>query len=68
MFNVQLKDSREMYFRKDDNVVFMKIARSVIDDKLIQSKAKLLLLKLIHLFARKVLLVRKLEIEETKTT
>jgi hypothetical protein len=31
-------------------------------------KAKLLLLKLIHLFARKVLLVKKLEIEETKTT
>ena len=32
------------------------------------TKAKLLLLKLIHLFARKVLLVKKLEIEETKTT
>ena len=32
------------------------------------SKAKLLLLKLIHLFARDVLLVKKLEIEETKTT
>ena len=31
------------------------------------SKAKLLLLKLIHLFAREVLLVKKLEIEETKT-
>ena len=31
-------------------------------------KAKLLLLKLIHLFAREVLLVKKLEIEETKTT
>ena len=29
-------------------------------------KAELLLLKLIHLFARKVLLVKKLEIEETK--
>ena len=29
-------------------------------------KAKLLLLKLIHLFAREVLLVKKLEIEETK--
>ena len=32
------------------------------------SKAKLLLLKLIHLFARKALFVKKLEIEETKTT
>ena len=32
------------------------------------SKAELLLLKLIHLFARVVLLVKKLEIEETKTT
>ena len=31
-------------------------------------KAKLLLPKLIHLFAREVLLVKKLEIEETKTT
>ena len=29
--------------------------------------AKLLLLKLIHLFAREVFLVKKLEIEETKT-
>ena len=32
------------------------------------NKAELLLLKLIHLFAREVLLVKKLEIEETKTT
>ena len=32
------------------------------------SKAELLLLKLIHLFARKVLLVQKMEIKETKTT
>ena len=31
-------------------------------------KAELLLLKLIHLFAGEVLLVKKLEIEETKTT
>ena len=31
-------------------------------------KAKLLLLALIHLFAREVLLIKKLEIEETKTT
>ena len=31
-------------------------------------KAELLLLKLIHLFTREVLLVKKLEIEETKTT
>ena len=31
-------------------------------------KAELLLLKLIHLVAREVLLVKKLEIEETKTT
>ena len=31
-------------------------------------KAKLLLLKLIHLFAREVLLVQKLEIEKTKPT
>ena len=36
--------------------------------KLQQTKAKLLLLKLIHLFARDVLLVKKLEIKETKTT
>ena len=33
-----------------------------------KSKAKLMLVKLIHLFAREVLLVNKLEIEETKTT
>ena len=32
------------------------------------TKAKLLLLKLIHLFAGEVLLVKKLEIEETMTT
>jgi hypothetical protein len=32
------------------------------------TKAELLLLKLIHLFAREVLLVKKLEIKETKTT
>ena len=32
------------------------------------SIAELLLLKLIHLFAREVLLVKKLEMEETKTT
>ena len=32
------------------------------------AKAKLLLLKLIHLFATEVLLVKKLEIEETNTT
>ena len=32
------------------------------------SKAKLLLLKLIHLFASEILLVEKLEMEETKTT
>ena len=31
-------------------------------------KAELLLLKLIHLFTREVLLVKKLEIEQTKTT
>ena len=31
-------------------------------------KAELLLLKLIHLFAREVLLVKELEIEETMTT
>ena len=33
-----------------------------------QAKAELLLLTLTHLFAREVLLVKKLEIEETKTT
>jgi hypothetical protein len=32
------------------------------------TKAKLLLLKLSHLFAREVLLIKKLEIEKTKTT
>ena len=32
------------------------------------TKAKLLLLELIHLFAREVLLVKKLEIKEAKTT
>ena len=31
------------------------------------TKAKLLLLKLIHLFAREVLLVKKLKVNETKT-
>ena len=37
-------------------------------EKSTQTKAKLLLLKLIHLFAREVLLVKKLEIAETRTT
>ena len=32
------------------------------------TKAELLLLKLNHLFAREVLLLKELEIEETKTT
>ena len=32
------------------------------------NKAELLLLKLIDLFARDVLLVKKLEVDETKTT
>ena len=32
------------------------------------AKAKLLLLKLIQIFARAVLVMKKLEIEETKTT
>ena len=40
----------------------------IIDVALFDSKAELLLLKLIHLFAREVLLVKKLEIEETKST
>ena len=31
-------------------------------------KAELLLLKLVHLFAREVLVAKKLEIKETKTT
>ena len=39
----------------------------VLTTKPLQDKAKLLLLKLIHLFAREVLLVKKLEIKETKT-
>ena len=34
----------------------------------LNNKAKLLLLNPIHLFAREVLLVKKLEIKETKTT
>ena len=34
----------------------------------IVTKAELLLLKLIHLFAREALLAKKLEIEETKIT
>ena len=43
---------------------FLQYAFSHVHD----GKAELLLLKLIHLFAREVLLVKKLEIEETKTT
>ena len=38
------------------------------DADCLSAKAELLLLKLIHLFAREVLLVKMLEIEETKTT
>ena len=34
----------------------------------VEDKAELLLQKLIHLFAREVLLVKKMKIEETKTT
>ena len=37
-------------------------------DAICFSKAELQLLKLIHLFATEVLLVKKLEIQETKTT
>ena len=37
------------------------------DRKFSRTKAELLLIELIHLFAREVLLVKKLEIEETKT-
>ena len=43
----------------------IKILGAVLE---LPAKAKLLLLKLIHLFAREVLLVKKLKIEETKTT
>jgi len=43
-------------------------ALSLLGNYKISNKAKLLLLKLIHLFARAVLLVKKLEIKETKTT
>ena len=46
---------------------FLPITVSFMINSLL-SKAKLLLLKLIHLFAREVLLVKKLENEETKTT
>ena len=38
------------------------------DADCLSAKAELLLLKLIHLFAREVLLGKMLEIEETKTT
>ena len=44
------------------------LTATVPGKKMIANKAKLLLLKLIHLFAREVLLVKKLKIEETKTT
>jgi hypothetical protein len=43
---------------------------SIVDRhaKMLENKTKLLLLKLIHFFAREVLLVKKIQIEETKTT
>ena len=50
-----------MYLVKD----FMWVSRIYREGK---TKAKLLLLKLIHLFAREVLLLKKLEIKDTKTT
>ena len=46
-------------------------AKTFVGEQLIPSfdcKAKLLLLKLIQIFARVVLVMNKLEIEETKTT
>ena len=49
---------------KKNQPVFYKLLEPIV----IFTKAKLLLLKLIHSFAREVLLVKKLEIEETKTT
>ena len=45
-----------LYLHLDENIQFCR------------HKAELLLLKLIHLFAREVLLLKKLEIKETKTT
>ena len=42
------------------------LAKQINKNKL--SKAKLLLLKLIQIFARAVLVMNKFEIEETKTT
>ena len=43
------------------------LTATVPGKKMITNKAELLLLKLIHLFTREVLLIKKLEIEETKT-
>ena len=43
------------------------LTATVPGKKIITNKAELLLLKLTHLFAREVLLVKKLKIEETKT-
>ena len=49
-------------FQKRKQIIWYLIADLFLD------KAELLLLKLIHLFDREVLLVKELEIEETKTT
>ena len=45
-----------------------KVKGQIISQENYLVKAELLLLKLIHLFATEVLLVKKLEIKETKTT
>ena len=42
--------------------------QEIVGIKISPKKVKLLQLKLIHLFVREVLLVKQLEIEETKTT
>ena len=42
--------------------------QEIVGIKISPKKVELLQLKLIHLFVREVLLVKMLEIEETKTT
>ena len=55
---------KKKYFVK----IFRRLVYRWVGGLMSRTKAELLLLKLIHLFAREVLFVKKLEIEETKTT
>jgi hypothetical protein len=63
-----LAPSYDMFIVKSTKPEFFAQYQNSPDLMVVSYKAKLMLLKLIHLFAREVLSVKKLEIEKIKTT